>query len=197
MWTFWGDTFEWGWDHEDSLSLSLVTEWHEPLPDMTGPSPAFEVDEVLALKALDLSLRFQSGGESAARQDVADLYRVLGRELNGDEAINFSSVIYVDDSHINLQVYLSDEKLSELVKSFQAFGSFSGPKHFLGRFSDRILVGPPFFSLGVQPDEKGDFLAGKIPGIIRDVPTILFVSGRSVPSQSDDISSLSALLDQF
>lgn len=197
MWKFWGDTFVWGRNREGSLSLSLIAEWHELLPDMTGPTPAFEVDEVLKLNTLDLSLDFQSGGEAAARQEVADHYRCWGKELNGDNAINFSSVIYVHNSQIILQVYLSDEELEELVKSLQAFASLSGPKHFSGRFSHRILVGPLLLGLGVQTDEKGDFLAGRLPGAIMDVPAMSFVSGRSVPARSDERSLFAAILDQF
>lgn len=191
MWTFWGSGFGWG-----SGGLSFDAAWHEFLPDMTGPNPDFEVEEVLKLKSLKLSINFSAGGEQAARNEVEAQYRFLGKSLDESKLPKFQSLVYLIEDRISLCVYLSDNELTELVNNFKAFGALSGQKHYWGRLRSQVIAGS--LSIGVQPEEKRSFLEGKIPGIIRgDAPRISFVSGTDLPAASDEGSTLTAMRQQF
>jgi len=191
LWTYWGSSFGWSRGTGGDLGLTVYATWHEPIPDMSGPYPVFEVDEVLRLKGLDLSIDYKLGGEAAALQEVKDDYRARGKKLDENELPAFASVLHVHNGHISLSAFLDDEPMAELLDDFQKFGALSGQKHFWGRFSTSICCGS--LSLGVQLDENNAFFDGDLPGIIRDVPRVSFVSGNDVPSKSDDRQTLSAL----
>ncbi|WP_162891823.1 hypothetical protein [Profundibacter amoris] len=176
--------------------MSFDAAWHEFLPDMTGPNPDFEVEEVLKLKSLKLSINFSAGGEQAARNEVEAQYRFLGKSLDESKLPKFQSLVYLIEDRISLCVYLSDNELTELVNNFKAFGALSGPKHYWGRLRSQVIAGS--LSIGVQPEEKRSFLEGKIPGIIPwDAPRISFVSGTDLPAASDKGSTLTAMRQQF
>ncbi|UYV38643.1 hypothetical protein N4R57_06225 [Rhodobacteraceae bacterium D3-12] len=170
--------------------------WHEFLPDMTGPYPDFEVDEVLKLKSLKLSIDLSAGGEKAARDELKEQYLFLGKSLDESNLPDFQSLIYVNEDLISLRVYLSDDELIELINDFKAFGALSGPKHFWGHLRSDVIAGS--LSIGVQPEEKRSFLEGDIPGVIpRSAPRISFVSGTDLPVASDEGSTLTAMRHHF
>lgn len=191
MWTFCGSGFGW-----DSDGLSLDAAWHEFLPDLTGPNPDFEVEEVLKLKSLKLSINFSAGSAQAARSEVKAQYRDLERCLDESELPEFRSLVYLNEDHVSLYVYLSDNELTDLLNNFKVFGALSGPRHYWGRLRSKVIAGS--LSIGVQPEEKRSFLEGKIPGIIRgDAPRISFVSGTDLPAASDESSTLTKMRKQF
>ena len=186
-----------GWNPiEGQEWISFQADWHEFLPDITGRSPDFEIDEVLELQAKKLSLRIRVGDENRASNELKMLHRLKRIPFEESAAGNIDAIVYLSEGEFMLDSFVSKRSFTDLLGSVHAFCSGIGPRFFQISLPSRFGSGK--YSLGVSPEEKAAFLNGEISAWLALQPVgVSFVYGERVPSQPSQSELLSKMKRRF
>lgn len=184
MWSICGNSFSWT-ESAESLSINLTPKWHQIVPDLSGPSPDFELEDVKSINEKPLSLRMIAGDYTTLCKHLRAQYQY--------ENITFAppvrkdvdaSVCFVED-RIELTWFRENRELRKCLKHLKDIAKFNNDSYFFCRFQTRFIVGE--FAMGTASTMKSHFLNGRLSAAIESNRAVSFSVGRSPEKPSEDI----------
>lgn len=194
MWRFVGKAFSWEVS-ESATSIELFPEWHQLTPDMGGPTPDLEAEEVLALGKKSLRLKIIPGGYDHICRELRAQCRF--GDLPFEAPINTEADVLVNSSDNDLEViwYRDASSIQTTLHNLHQMSANADSSFYGFAFRSRFLVGQ--FSMGTNEMNKNHFMSGRLGAALESFRGMTFTCGKPMPTKPSDSSNLESLQDQF
>lgn len=194
MWQFHGKAFSWE-DTQDGQSIALFPEWHQLEPNLGGPSPDLEVEEVLALSQKALRFKIEIGGFN----QVCDELRAQSRLLNlpFKAPANEDSDVVVNNLETCLEIvwYRTRAEIEKTVVSLTRMCASTQDHSYQAAFRSRFLVGE--FAMGTNTEMKNHFLNGDLGAALVSMRSMSFACGHPMPRRPPEHEVLQRMQKHF
>lgn len=198
LWHFFGQKFERRLNAEGNTSFFLEPDFHMPLFDMGGPSPAFDIDAVQQIFRRRSWLHIKVGAPQDVVKEAAQLLIVCqGKGLGTPSYIPRALVTTSPELKQNeITSVVTKATMAELSSAFSQYSSASGPKYFSARLHTMALF-TGTSELNPTSDEVAEFMNGERSAMATDVLQASFSFGEPMPPAPTERDLLRRLQDQF
>lgn len=196
-WRFSGESFSWQIDGAGEMTFQLEASWHAPIPDMGGPAPELNLEEIENLFGRTLQIRYSVGDSSSILRKAQELARMTGSVVEMPEfSARCMLWLFEDIAPVaELSVHVPKPVHEALLRSFQAYATMSGAKCFGGNLNGHLLFGPQIRRATL--DQWAEFLRGDRPALLEEPPHLTFTFGQSLPKRMSWNDLLQELKGQF
>lgn len=197
IWWFHGEHFSLDIDAAGVRTFLLEAAWHKPIPDMGGPRPEFEVEEVEALFSRPMVVRLLADGPERILAEAQEYAQVAsGTRLGECEYLPRCMVTTGPDGpSIEVTVALDPAHFASVSSSLLAYSTAAAPKFFSGCWWGTFLIGSKRRT-STNEDIRA-FLAGERPALSEATPSLTFRFGTVVPKPPDFFEVVKTLKRQF
>lgn len=194
MWDICGSWFSWEVGAQ-GVSISIVPEWHQVVPDLGGPNPDFELEELFVFNKKPLKLTIKVG-------DFSDVCSGLQRDyfyqkIDFAKPANSECDLLVHNLPDQIQItwFREPEYLDRTLDDLRAIAAFRNEHWYYIRFNSVFLVGK--YGMGTDSTLKEMFMTGKIGAAALSNKTMSFGQSGHAPKQFSERGLLRELGEQF
>lgn len=198
FWRFCGERFGLDLDRNGATTLKLDPVWHKPIPDMGGPVPEMEIEQIEEIFGRPMQLRLRGGTPDLIIQAVTEFALVgAGVRIGAMSHQPRCMVTTLPDQPASIEVTatFAPEVFTAVIAAIHTFAASPLPRFFAGSISGNMIAGAE--PVRCSDAEMESFLRGERPMMLAEPPSLAFGFGSAMPEPPAFGQVLKELKDQF